>query len=92
MDTFASFRTRYYGPTNTKGSKIIATDDWPREWVLGERSLRRKFVDYDHALNSTENHEMAARKWLDEYIPEARLASPGLAFDGDYYWTWQGRE
>lgn len=45
-------RTRYHGPTNTRGSRISATT------ISG----RRVYVPYNHALNSEDNHTAAARE------------------------------
>lgn len=48
--------TRYYGPTHTKGSRIIARAE--AGWTS---------FPYDHALNSADNHAAAARKLADRY-------------------------
>lgn len=48
-------RTRYHGPTNTRGSRISATT------VTG----KRVYVPYDRALSSEDNHIAAARKAAD---------------------------
>ena len=42
--------TKYYGPTNTRGSRIVATDSDGNKATVG----------YDHALNSEGNHKEAA--------------------------------
>jgi hypothetical protein len=44
--------TRYNGPTNTRGSRITATDE----------DGNRVSVSYNDALNSEPNHAAAARK------------------------------
>jgi hypothetical protein len=44
-----SIETTYHGPTNTRGSRISATD--------GDN---RVSVSYDSALSSEENHQKAA--------------------------------
>jgi hypothetical protein len=46
-----AIQTRYFGPTNFKGSRIKATC-----------SGGSVTVGYDHALNITENHQAAAEK------------------------------
>jgi hypothetical protein len=53
--------TRYHGPTNTRGSRVSAqsTDD---------RKCGVAYITYDDALDSTANHEAAARKWLQKWI------------------------
>ena len=96
-ETFASIKTRYHGPTNFNGSRISVTDDGG----IGMKR-RRIIVEYDHELDVTDNHCRAAKRWIDKFINPtsmtmtdvywkpgaARIASPGFAFDGDYYWTW----
>jgi len=47
--------TQYKGPTNTKGSRILA-----KSW------LKSKSVAWDHALNSEANHKAAAQSLVDE--------------------------
>lgn len=41
--------TKYHGPTNTRGSRISA-----------EAEAGKIFVGYDDALNSEDNHKLAA--------------------------------
>ena len=48
-----SITTKYLGPTNTKGSRIKA--------ICEAGSIT---VDYDHALNSAENHDAACLELL----------------------------
>ena len=43
--------TKYYGPTNTKGSRIVA------KTASGKRFTQ----DYLHSLNADENHWLAAQ-------------------------------
>jgi hypothetical protein len=70
-----AIRTRYYGPTNTKGSKIVATD--------GDRNSIS--IGYPYGLNSDEGHELAAyllmqkMGWTNELV--------GGGFQNDMYWT-----
>jgi len=88
FDTRASIRTRYAGPTDTLGSRITASDDWPPS---GEGSTRRRVtVSWDYGLDTPDNHHRAAVEWLACYRPGATIAGPGLAFGGDYFWTWDG--
>jgi hypothetical protein len=49
--------TRFAGPTNTQGSRIIATSTY-----FGKKG--KAMLNYDHALNSHENHRAAAWKFL----------------------------
>jgi len=88
IETFASIRTRYARPTNTKGSQVIVTDRHPRAW--SERTRRRITVSWDDSLNTSENHYKAAVAWLAKHNPDSEIVGSGLAFDGDYYWTWEG--
>jgi hypothetical protein len=82
----ACIRTHYVGPTNHRGSRVIATDDYPKTWP-GER--RRLVVHWDHALNPTENHGAAAQAWLDKFIPGSFITATGVSFNGCSYWTWE---
>jgi hypothetical protein len=77
-----AIRTRYHGPTNSKGSRFSA-----------QCEAGRIYVPYDYALNSDENHEAAAKAlakklgWdTDRYPPMA-----GGVFDNDYYWVFVER-
>jgi hypothetical protein len=45
-----SISTKYHGPTNTRGSKVIATS----------ASGHRLSLEWDDALNNDENHTAAA--------------------------------
>tara|TARA_Y100001973_G_scaffold82021_1_gene121107 strand:+ start:1859 stop:2119 length:261 start_codon:yes stop_codon:yes gene_type:complete len=73
--------TRYRGPTNTLGSRIIVTDN--------HSDARRITVSWDHALNTAENHAHAAQAWLEKFIPYAQVVSPGIDFGAGYAWTWE---
>lgn len=90
MNTFASIRTRYHGATDHQGSRISTVDDGGRCASGSGPKRRRTSMSYDHALDTSENHAKAASIWIKKFIdlPNARLAEPGLAFDGDYFWTW----
>lgn len=81
FDTRASIRTRYVGPTNTKGSRVTVCDDHPEQ-------RRRLTVNWDPGLSSTENHHRAAMRFLNRHIDNAVIREPGLNFNGDYFWTW----
>ena len=47
--------TTYKGPTNTKGSRVLA-----KSW------LKNKSVAWDHALNTEDNHRAAAQALVEE--------------------------
>ncbi len=56
-----SIETKYFGPTNTKGSRIqVKTES------------RKKVISWDHSLNSEQNHVQAAiqaaKEW--EWVKE----------------------
>lgn len=71
-----AIQTTYKGPTNTRGSKIIAKCD-----------AGKIFVPYDHALNAEDNHRAAAEQlrlklnWSHEFY--GRLVC-GQIVNGDY--------
>ena len=70
-----AIRTRYYGATNTKGSKIVASD--------GDRNSIS--ISYPHGLNSDEAHELAAYLLMQKMQWPNQLIGGG--FQNDYYWT-----
>lgn len=63
--------TQYAGPTNTKGSRVMV-----KSW------LKNKAVSWDHALNSEENHKVAAKALVD--VLNADRVKNGY---GDYQWN-----
>ena len=85
IDTRAAIRTRYAGPTNHRGTRIIASAKW-----FSDQQPKRHTYDWDYALDVKENHAAAAREWLVSFNNHgADLLGPGLWYDGDYYWTWE---
>jgi hypothetical protein len=50
--------TRYAGPTNTQGSRVLVS-------FVGSRKGSRAYA-WRHALSSGENHVAAAVKWLQQ--------------------------
>ena len=83
--TRAAIRTRYAGPTNCRGTRIIATSKW---W--DDQKPRKLIYDWNYALNITENHAAAAQAWFDKFNDHnATIKGAGLSYDGDYYWTWE---
>jgi len=57
VDTMQTISTKYYGPTNIRGSRIVA------KTASGKRFTQ----DYLHSLNADENHWLAAQglaRWL----------------------------
>ena len=73
-----AIRTRYHGPTNTRGSRISA------QCTAGKLS-----VAYNHALNGDENHKAAACALRDRLGWIAPHYAPmfGGDFNGDTYFT-----
>jgi hypothetical protein len=82
---YRAIRTRYVGPTNTRGSRIIAD--------AGDRASR-VVVSYDPALNTDQNHAYAAvlvtRKmgWDD---PQYFTPLVGGGYNAEYFWVFQNR-
>jgi hypothetical protein len=73
--------TRYLGPTNTLGSRIVATHkrDSDTTW--------RKVLRWDHALSAAENHQLAAEALLASWPYPTDLVVAGRGHDQDaYYW------
>lgn len=70
-----AIRTRYHGPTNTKGSRISAT-------CAGGRI----YVPYNYALDGLGNHKAAALALM-EKLDWVDTPYAGGVFEGDYYWS-----
>lgn len=83
-NAYAAIRTRYYGATNTKGARIVATR--PRTPFSPAERLT---MAYDHALGDTGSHHAAAALFLAKYnhLPVS-IKPDAMAFDGDLFWTW----
>jgi len=83
ITTRSSIRTRYHGPTDTLGSRISAFD-----------GRRRVVVPFACECDANQNHAYAAQVFLNKHYNNKTLppcevdAHSGLAFDGDYYWSW----
>jgi len=69
-----SIRTRYHGPTNSKGSRFSATCE-----------AGRIYVPYNHALGLYENHATAAALLI-EKLGWGDRPYVGGEFEHDYYW------
>tara|TARA_B100001123_G_scaffold357448_1_gene411677 strand:- start:431 stop:706 length:276 start_codon:yes stop_codon:yes gene_type:complete len=82
--TRGALRTRYHGPTNYRGSRIIVTHP-----VNGKRYT----YDWNYALDVSENHAAAAQEYLDKFHDHSdQIDGPGLCFDDDYFWAWKHGE
>tara|TARA_R110000803_G_scaffold201894_2_gene266829 strand:- start:870 stop:1169 length:300 start_codon:yes stop_codon:yes gene_type:complete len=79
----AAIRTRYFGPTNSSGSRIVAY----REANYGIPA-QKLTVGYHYDLNSEQNHYEAAQYFLDKYNQGNTASRKPLVFNNDYYWAW----
>ena len=70
-----AIRTRYYGPTNTRGSRIVAKCE------AGTFTM-----PFDYSLGIEANHAKAARLMLEKLGWSASVYQSGV-FDHDYYWV-----
>lgn len=78
MLTGPIIRTRYIGPTDRRGSRVIADHRRDSETVL------RVTIPWDHAASSEKNHELAARILADRFSQPMKLA--GRGHDDSAYW------
>ena len=69
-----AIRTRYYGPTNTRGSRLVAKCE------AGTFSM-----SYDHNLTDAQNHATCAARFMAKL--GWNWVYVGGVFDGDYYWS-----
>ena len=69
--------TRYHGPTNTRGSRIAATDE----------DGNRVILTYNDALNSEPNHAAAARKLCEKMDWRGTLT--GGHIKHGMVWVWR---
>jgi len=74
VKTMQAIRTRYYGPSNVRGSRIIAKCE-----------AGSIVMAYNHALGIWENHATAAAMLLEKLGWGKPYA--GGCFGDDYYWT-----
>jgi hypothetical protein len=78
--------TRYLGPTNTRGSRVVATHRRDSETTY------RKTLDWDHALDGAENHRAAAEALVASWPLDLDAVIVGRGHDHDnYYWLVVGR-
>ena len=80
--------TRYLGPTDHRGSRVVATHHRDSEVTW------RAVTDWDHSLDSTENHQLAAEQLLGKWVSSDDLVIVGRGHDHNcYYWlvvgAWQ---
>lgn len=53
-----AIQTRYIGPTNFRGSRVVA------ETMDGAEHIRRMYCDWEDGLNAEQNHHAAAIKLI----------------------------
>ena len=88
-------RTHFVGPSNTRGSRVAA------RYVRDNETTYRATVEWDHAVNSEQNHFRAAQTLLNklnsdradyfESIGESRESAgtfeiTGAGWDQDHYY------
>lgn len=73
-----AIRTRYYGPTDYRGSRIVADCD-----------AGRVTMPYRYDLNTDGNHEAACGLLLDKlgWRPPVYRPMAGGYYRGDFYWV-----
>jgi hypothetical protein len=79
-----AIRTRYHGPTNTRGSRISA-----------QCEAGRLSVPYAHELSLDENHKATARALRDKLgwnTYKGYSPAFGGSFDGDTYFVFAREE
>jgi len=67
--------TTFRGPTDTRGSRIIAT-------AHDGATTRRVTVAWDHSLSATANHHAAAVAWVVAHRPAWSIVGEGLGAPG----------
>lgn len=63
-----AIQTKYHGPTNTRGSRIRATD----------RDGHSVTIPYPHELSAEEGHRLAAKKLCEKMNWRGELATGGF--------------
>lgn len=77
-----AIRTKYHGPTDTKGSRISA-----------QCEAGRIYVSYDHALNIECNHKVACDALIKKlgWNTDHYADMVGGEFDGAMYWVFDDK-
>ena len=93
IDTRYAIRTRYHGPDTDRKSFLRSGSKISASW-----DKHRVYVPYSYDENLEQNHARAAQALLDKHFkiddtqePKARYVvklHSGLAFDDDFYWTY----
>lgn len=85
-----AIRTRYEGPTDFKGSRIVASRNVLAGMSHPNFRAKTVIVGYDYELDSLSNHAAAAKAHLNKHnTHETKLDPEALCFNDDYFWSWQ---
>lgn len=66
--------TKYHGPTETRGARIVAT--------AHDGAKKVRTWAYDHSISATQNHHAAAMAWVIDNRPEWCIWAEGLGAPG----------
>ena len=97
ITTRGAVRTRYHGPTNCKGSRISATNGkktiyQPYNHSLNENEnhcrAAQALLDKIARFNMRTEWKNNLHIYLNDTFIFKVDGSSGLAFAGDYFWTW----
>jgi hypothetical protein len=72
-------KTRYLGPTNHRGSRVVATHKW------GNGDTKRVIVSWDDALGAQDNH-LAVAEQLAAVMFSVPGKISGMGWDHDAYY------
>jgi hypothetical protein len=83
--TYRAIRTHFVGPSNTRAARIVAD--------AGDRQSRVT-LEWDHALNSEQNHATAALAVVAKmgWDTDQHTAITGGSYGMDTYWVFLPRE
>ena len=70
-----AIKTRYIGPTNSRGSRVVAECD-----------AGKVTVSWDYALGVSDNHQAACRALMDKFGWTQPMAGGGYK-DGSMFWV-----
>jgi len=73
-------KTRFLGPTNYRGSRIVAT----HKWCDGD--TKRVTIGWDYALNAQDNHLAAAQALVAVMFDDKGGKISGMGWDHDAYY------
>jgi len=90
-----AIQLRFHGPTNYRGSRIIASGFVTFTALSGGKPTRLTY-SWDDALDSKENYIAAAQAWIDEnlhseseYVAGYRLKSQAIRYGKDTLMSWE---